>query len=209
MTAYSLTLSAHAPGPDNLLGIWSTTAAPVPASRGPLAWQVSVPDLAPTLLARASARLLARGRTLDALDAALGRRELSVEAALRAARAELRNMRQTLEQYLAFVWRATDALDLDALVETRIGERAIGWTRLPVVGPVQTVLSATISPAEADLHRRAVDLVARTRATMARGLVVLLQSAAILLTAISSPVGPLIAAVAAWRLVKRALEGTP
>jgi hypothetical protein len=88
-----------------------------------------------------------------------------------------------------------------AWVETSVGERLRGRSIVGWGGDTRTVWQESIVAAELQLHRRSIDLALGTRLALIRSFGLAGRGAAIVATAVSSPIGPVMALPAAWRFI--------
>jgi hypothetical protein len=209
-------------------GVWQSlpsVAAPVsfgapgePDAELSAEWRVALPaDLG---LARASIRAaeLALEASRQALPAAIER----VTALAQAAPEQFLVGEPTSEEVsfglgglgglgdpLARLGQAAQALLTDlavavgprAEVRTTIGGSWIGWTVVDGVSRVHSLHCPTASAEQTALHSRAVSLMLGTRLTLLRTIALALHAAALVATGLATPVGPLLAVPAAWRLI--------
>jgi len=209
---------AGSTGPDPAaLGPWQTTAPPTPEAAttsfsSVFGGQRSTP-VSPVPEWRA---LLPADRRLAALqlanaEGAVETTRLALPVAFRRLQGiaripeQLASLAPAWEQAVqgcsAFLERVKMALASLASVRTRVGAVFSAWTVVRWPAGLTTVQRAGLSPEDADLHRRAVRLALSTRATILHTLVLVVRGAGVLATAVSSPVGPLLALPAAWRLI--------
>lgn len=88
-----------------------------------------------------------------------------------------------------------------AWIETSIGERLRGRSVIGWGGDTDTVWETQIPATELRLHRRSVDLALGSRLALIRSFGLAGRGAAIVATAVSSPIGPVMALPAAWRFI--------
>lgn len=225
MTGFELITSTTAtPMVTDLMGLWRPTVAVAGADRElvfgtehatpgvvpPTLWRVSLGELSDATnvtLVQANARLLAAQDHLERVESATVRGALRIAAILRDIQREMANVRAHVDACLAFLATARDAFRRDAAIETLMAGRRVGWSRVPLLGSVDTIVSAPLDRRHTDLHLQVVDLSLRSRAAMMRMLVILVRCAGILMVAVSSPLGPVLGVAAAWRLVNSARWG--
>jgi hypothetical protein len=87
------------------------------------------------------------------------------------------------------------------LVRTYAEERCVGVTAIRGSGKLATVYRSTMG-AETGLHARGVAIVLGSRASLVRTIAVAVRGAAIVATALATPIGPFLALPAAWQLVR-------
>ncbi len=99
-------------------------------------------------------------------------------------------MQQSMRRVLHAAW-----------VETSIGERLRGRSVVGWGGDTSTVWQEQVVARELQLHRRSIDLALSTRLALIRSFGLAGRGAAIVATAVSSPIGPVMALPAAWRYI--------
>ena len=106
-----------------------------------------------------------------------------------------------IEAFHAFLDRVTMALAPRASVKTRIGDAFVAWTVVRWPSGLVTLQREGSRPDDARLHQRAVRLALHTRAIVLRTLTVVVRGASVLMSAVATPIGPLLALPAAWKLI--------
>jgi hypothetical protein len=101
----------------------------------------------------------------------------------------------------AFLDGASALLSPRARVQTYVETRLIGWTVLPLVGEVHTVVDTRIDAQAVQLHMRAVDLTILSRTTLMRLVLLIARSAARWTAAMATPLAPAAGVVAAWKTI--------
>ena len=109
--------------------------------------------------------------------------------------------RRLIADLHAFLGRLTMALAPYSLVRTYAGDRCIGVSAIHGPGRLATVRSAE-SGAVAARHARAVSVVLASQTTLVRTFAVAVRGAAIVTTALTMPLGALLALPAAWHLIQ-------
>ena len=108
---------------------------------------------------------------------------------------------QVGRQFQAFMDRLARAVAHYAWVETYAGDQRLGWTVVGWSGDLDTLWPAGIDPERVALHERALALALSSRATLLRTFVQAAKGAAIVSTALTTPLGPVLALPAAWKFV--------
>lgn len=109
--------------------------------------------------------------------------------------------RQPWRTFNAGLERLMRSLTNLAVVETHVGVTRVGWTVVGWSGSIHTVWSKGVSRENAALHQRALALACATRVTLVRMVALAVRGAALLSTALATPVGPLLALPAVWTFI--------
>lgn len=109
--------------------------------------------------------------------------------------------RRLIAEFRGTLARLRMALAPCALVRTYAGDRCVGVTAVRRPGGVATV-SCSKPGLEAGLHTSAVATVLASHAALVRTFAVAVRGAAIVTTALATPLGPFLALPAAWQLVQ-------
>jgi hypothetical protein len=209
------------PAVADVLDIWTGRLVPTPGGdlsfdsgeeRGPVqavSWNVTLPsDEAAALGAIVGAHArLARGLgALSALD-----QEPSGHGALlgkvEGLMSEGREHWQLFQQQCAEFLQGVAATFGNSGVQTHLGAIRIGWSSIPMLGQIATVLPAGLDRQRITLHMCAVDLAVRSRVALLRILALIARYAGLAAALMNTTVNPLSGVLAAWRLVHGTWRG--
>ena len=104
-------------------------------------------------------------------------------------------------QFQVFMDRLTTAVAPGVSVKTYLGDQCRGWTVIRWSGALDNLRPHGSGADEMALHERALELVLASRATLMRTFSLAVRGAAVLATAGTTPIGPLLALPAAWKLI--------
>jgi hypothetical protein len=107
--------------------------------------------------------------------------------------------------FSAFATQQLKSATGHARIETYVGGLLAGSSVLGFAGRLDTALATPLDPERAQLHQRTVALTILTRTAFIRVTVIVVRGATILSTAMTSPVGPVLALPAAWKFVEDVL----
>jgi hypothetical protein len=200
----------------NTLGFWSYTAWPattldlsfgtVERARQPVLWRIRMPNDGAEVsssLTSVAAGLRASWSRLDDLEQQL----TSTRGIIRAVSALAGDHRAFGQRCQAFLTGAAETLERHAWIQTYIDDRCIGWTIIPLIGQVCSVVPGTLARLQSPLHTQALDVAIRSRIALIRMLALIARAAALLAAAVSTPFGPILAVIEAWKLVDHAWRG--
>jgi hypothetical protein len=112
---------------------------------------------------------------------------------------------QAAQQFQAILERLRQLVAYYVWVETRVQEGLLGQTTVSWTGDVHTVWREGLSPAEVELHQRALALALQSRDTLLQTLVMVTQFAVRLSLLLSMPGGVILALPAAWKFINQVL----
>jgi hypothetical protein len=113
---------------------------------------------------------------------------------------------QVIAEFRTFVAGALRSVTNYAWVETRVEGRLVALTSMAWEGDVQSMWQVDLAADQRLLHSQALDLAIHSRDSLLHLFALAAQGAAIIATAASSPIGPLLALPAAYRFVVQVMQ---